>query len=570
MLFFYLYIAAFLGTTSLTISEPIDGETYNGDWLTIRAIVENENEIPESVQYTLNGQTAIDIPRLSTDWYTYMQNDLHHGFSESPAPQDNTIFWTAPITGTVHEFPTPVVVDGLVYYPQNIDGDTLFALDAVTGDIEWMFTGTGSTDDAVTVKDGKLYTASDSIWCLDALTGQRIWAFGGADDTGGTPVVTGNYVYCGYSSGGYSSTIFCLDSNSGTALWEKEITGIPVSCMTYWNNMLFVPTYGIVSVPGKLFALDADDGSIIWEEEASSYLGYWDSSPVIVDGDIYIGDSDGYIRAIDADSGETIWEYYLAYGGPSYDLITATPAYASGNIYIGTNYQRIASLSSFDGTPNWEIPGTIHGSPAVADSMVFYGERYPLAGSVSLIALSCSSGDTVWTLETTAEGLHGSPSITDGILYFPVEDGNLYAFGSGLKYTYMDDLYAQVGANELIATSFEGGVPVAADTISFNVTGTGIDLTSSQLLALSASPNPFVSSAFISFELSVPGRTSIEIFDLSGRSVTTLLDSELVQGEYSISWNGCRQSGEEVSAGLYLCRIQSGEVMETTGLCFLR
>lgn len=569
MLFFCLYIAAFLGTTSLTISEPIDGETYIGDWLTIRAIVENENEIPESVQYTLNGQTAIDIPRLSTDWYTYMQNDLHHGFSESPAPQDNTILWTAPITGTVHEFPTPVVVDGLVYYPQNIDGDTLFALDAATGDIEWMFTGTGSTDDAVTVKNGKLYTASDSIWCLDALTGERIWAFGGADYSGSTPVVTGDYVYCGYSSGGNSSTIFCLDSNSGTALWEKEISGFTVSCMTYWNNMLFVPTYGTVSVPGKLFALDANDGSIIWEEEASSCSGYWDSSPVIVEGDIYIGDENGYMRAIDAYSGETIWEYYLS-GGPTYDGITATPAYASGSIYVGTDFHCFVSLSSDIGTLNWEVYETIHGSPAIADGMVFFGEYYPFTGSVSVVALNCSSGNTVWTFETTAEHLHGSPSITDGILYFPVEDGNLYAFGSGLKYTYMDDLYAQVGTNELIATSFEGGVPVAADTISFNVTGTGIDLTSSQLLALSASPNPFVSSAFISFELSVPGKTSIEIFDLSGRSVTTLLDSELVQGEYSISWNGCRQSGEEVSAGLYLCRIRSGGVTETTGLCLLR
>ncbi|MCD4706430.1 MAG: hypothetical protein K8S62_01680 [Candidatus Sabulitectum sp.] len=63
---------------------------------------------------------------------------------------------------------------------------------------------------------------------------------------------------------------------------------------------------------------------------------------------------------------------------------------------------------------------------------------------------------------------------------------------------------------------------------------------------------------------------SLEIFDIEGRSVATLLDSELFQGEHSVSWDGCRQSGDKVSAGLYLCRIESGGVIETTGLCLLR
>lgn len=565
-----LLISSIISVISLSITEPIDGETYNGDWLTVRAIVENDNEFPEFVQYSLNGQTAIDIPRLSTDWHTYMQNDLHHGFSESPAPQDNTILWTASITGTIHEFPTPVVVDGLVYYPQNIDGDTLFALDAATGDIEWMYTGTGSTDDAVTVKDGRLYTASDSIWCLDALTGERIWAFGGADESGSTPVVTDNRVYCGSLTEGYSSIIFCLDSSDGTVLWEKEVSGSTMSCMTYWNNILFIPTYGNLSVPGKLYALDADDGSTIWEKNASSCLGYWDSSPTVVDGAIYIGDADGYIVAMETYSGEKIWEYYLAGGGPSYDGITATPAYAYGSIYVGTEFHCFASLFSDDGALNWQVDGTIHGSPAVADGMVFFGENIPFTGSVSVIALSCSSGDTVWTYETTADCFHGSPSITDGILYIPVEDGNLYAFGSGLKYTYLNDLYAQVGSNELIVTSYDGGAAVAADTISFTVTGTGINLDASHLLNLSASPNPFVSTASVSFNLSEPGHTSVDIFDLAGRCVTSLIRTELASGSHSIQWDGRDDSGEVISSGLYLCRIQSGGVTETTGLCLLR
>lgn len=66
-----------------------------------------------------------------------MQNYQNHGYSESPAPSDNTILWTASVTGDLHEFPTPVVVNGIVYYPSNYGTDSLYTLDAATGELIW-------------------------------------------------------------------------------------------------------------------------------------------------------------------------------------------------------------------------------------------------------------------------------------------------------------------------------------------------------------------------------------------------------------------------------------------------
>ncbi|MBD3276944.1 MAG: T9SS type A sorting domain-containing protein [Candidatus Aegiribacteria sp.] len=87
---------------------------------------------------------------------------------------------------------------------------------------------------------------------------------------------------------------------------------------------------------------------------------------------------------------------------------------------------------------------------------------------------------------------------------------------------------------------------------------------------VSVAPNPFHSSASISFELSEPGWTSVTVYDLSGKIIRTLEDSELVTGQHSIVWDGLRENGEPVSVGLYLCRIQSGDFSETTGLCLLK
>ena len=347
MIFGMILTAILIFVTNLTITEPVDGETYDGDWLPLRAIVENENELPDSVHYSLNGETAALIPRLNTDWYTYMQNDLHHGYSESPAPHNNTVLWTAPITGTEHEFPTPVVVDGLVYYPQNEDGDTLFALDATTGSVEWMFVGTGSTDDAVTVKYGRVYTASDSIWCLDALTGARIWSFGEANWIGGTPVVSDGRVYCAIW-GSDDSKVFCIDAYTGNWIWDAIVPGNTVSCMTICEGKLFVPTYSFGGTPPEflLHALDANSGNIIWGN-GDSFRGYWDSSPTVIEGNIYIGGTDGWLRAIDTDSGDVIWKTYFVN-----DFITATPAYHSNTLYVGAQDPPFGSVECINGDFN--------------------------------------------------------------------------------------------------------------------------------------------------------------------------------------------------------------------------
>lgn len=557
-----LLLAAFLASTTVSITEPVDGETYNGNWLTVRAIVENENVIPDSVHYSLNGEPVIPVPRLNTDWYTYMADDLHRGFSESPAPTDNTILWTAPVTGDYHEFPTPVVVDGIVYYPQDSTGDSLYALDSATGELIWKFR-TGYTDDAVTVKDGYLYTASDNLWCLDACTGEEIWVHGGADNQGSTPVVSGGCVYSGTAE--YSqnlSHIYSLDALTGSNNWSVSVSGFTASCMTVWNNMLFVPTYN-----GPLYALNSSSGEVLWDNTESGQ-GYWDSSPVVIDDLIYICGIDSKVRAIDPADGTTVWAVNVTPG----TYIAATLAYHDGRLYFGDQVDSFHCLDVADGSTIWSVPGVEHGSTGLADGLVFYGQGSNYYDeTASFFCLDWDTGDVVWSylMTTGPYGIVSSPSITDGVVYIAGTDNNLYAFGTGLKYTYLDDLYAQTGSNELIVTSFHNGAALS-DTVNFTVTGAGISIGPSQIFNLAASPNPFHSNGAVSFELSESGHTTLEIFDVSGRRVASLADSELSAGSHSIQWNGSDENGIPCAAGLYLCRLQSGNAVETTGICLLR
>ena len=317
------------------------------------------------------------------------------------------------------------------------------------------------------------------------MTGERIWATHEANEGGSTPAVADGMVYAGRKLS-ETSEVACFDAMTGAMQWSVSLPPDlwTMSCMTIWNNMLFVPTFQFQD-EGFLFALDASNGDIIWQN-SDSYGGYWDSSPVVVDSVIYIACADGSCRAIEAMSGQTVWETPIT---PD-DQIDATIAYHDQRLYFGDRTVSYHCLSAIDGETIWEVPGEQHNASGIADGIVFYGE-YSHPDGARVFALDCETGQEVWSYRTNGEYIRSGPAITDGIVYIAGQDWNLYAFGTELKYTYLDDLFAAVGPNELIVTSYDDGVAVAADTISFTVTQTGLMVDPMNRLSLQVSPNPF-------------------------------------------------------------------------------
>lgn len=555
MLIFSLLITIVLSAPGVTITEPVDGESYNGDWLTVRAIVENENEIPDSVHYSLNGEPVIQIPRLHTDWPTYMQNDIRNGFSESPGPTDSNILWTAPVTGDYHIFHSAVVTEGVVYFCH----DSLYALDAATGVTIWSYP-VQMGDDSPSIYEDKLFLAnSDSVFCFDLSSRELVWSNGLVNTDGGSPVVCDGKVFCGKNPTGMQGSVTkCLNAENGALIWSTSLSGAQASCASIWASLLIVPTHA------ALYGIDIETGDIVWS--ILTLEGFHDTSPCIVEGTIYIGAEDGVFRAIDAGTGDIIWSTPIS----PVSGLEATPAYRDGIVVCG-NRETIFAVEAENGAVLWQNDKGLHGSPTIADGIVYWGGWGDYTDPDSIYAADITSGETIWSYkpDSLAWPLCSTPPIVDGVLYFPTSDGNLYAFGTGLKFTYLDDLFAQVGANELIVTSFYEGA-VASDTIGFTVSGTGLDLEPSPVFNLTVNPNPFSSNTTISFELPEPGFTSVIIYDLYGRQVLSLVKSELNKGTQSVHWNGHNKNGEDVSAGLYLCRIVSGGIDETIGLCLLR
>ncbi len=68
-------------------------------------------------------------------------------------------------------------------------------------------------------------------------------------------------------------------------------------------------------------------------------------------------------------------------------------------------------------------------------------------------------------------------------------------------------------------------------------------------------PNPFNPSTTIRFELSKAGRVKMEVLNILGQSIVTLLDEELPAGVHTLQWHGQAADGRRVPSGIYFYRL---------------
>jgi len=70
-------------------------------------------------------------------------------------------------------------------------------------------------------------------------------------------------------------------------------------------------------------------------------------------------------------------------------------------------------------------------------------------------------------------------------------------------------------------------------------------------------PNPFNPSTSIPFSMEISGSVRLNIYDIRGGMVTTLVDDHLPAGDYISKWNGRDAQGKSVSSGIYHAILKS-------------
>jgi hypothetical protein len=83
-------------------------------------------------------------------------------------------------------------------------------------------------------------------------------------------------------------------------------------------------------------------------------------------------------------------------------------------------------------------------------------------------------------------------------------------------------------------------------------------------------PNPFNPSTKISYNIGDPGNVRLQVFDILGREVATLVDERQAAGSYTVTWSGRDMRNIPVTSGVYFYRLESGAYTKTNKMVLVK
>ncbi len=83
-------------------------------------------------------------------------------------------------------------------------------------------------------------------------------------------------------------------------------------------------------------------------------------------------------------------------------------------------------------------------------------------------------------------------------------------------------------------------------------------------------PNPFNPETTINFQVPEQSDVKIEVFNILGQRVRTLVNKQIAAGTYTIQWRGANDAGLSVSSGVYIYKMQADNFVKVQKMLFLK
>ncbi len=208
---------------------------------------------------------------------------------------------------------------------------------------------------------------------------------------------------------GYTTS--CSSADSVKLLWNYTTGRMVQSSPAVVNGEVFVGSRDSV-----FYCLNASDGKLIWQFAIRSEI--W-SSPAVYNGYVYVGADDGWVYCFNITTGMPIWASKA--GG----AVRSSPAIVDDRVYIGSGNQGVFCFNATDGTIIWEHPTAdlVDSSPAVSNGIV-----YVATDNYYVYALNATTGNEIWNRHTGSTS--DSPSVYNGYVYIGSYDGYVAALNA--------------------------------------------------------------------------------------------------------------------------------------------
>lgn len=245
------------------------------------------------------------------------------------------------------------------------------------------------------------------------------WKARTASELETSPITSNGILYI--SSADDAGHFYAFDTKSGKVRWSTTFGGPIYATPAIYNNVVYIGVHPTRDTGGSLFALNAKTGVRLWKKATSGNAEY--SSPVVVNGIVYVSFDDGNLYAFNAKTGKIIWISQIQ---SSY----SSAAVLNGTIYIGADDGALYALNAKTGKTLWSvpgIPGSISNSSAVVVNQVAYFSLFDLYTFHGYFeAYSTQSHQKLWNITLNFRALN-SIAVANNIVYAGLENGTLYA-----------------------------------------------------------------------------------------------------------------------------------------------
>ena len=83
-------------------------------------------------------------------------------------------------------------------------------------------------------------------------------------------------------------------------------------------------------------------------------------------------------------------------------------------------------------------------------------------------------------------------------------------------------------------------------------------------------PNPFNPNTTVRFALKESAHVKIEVFNILGQKVKTLVNNQMNSGNHNVAWNGLDDNKRPVASGVYFYKMQSGDYSNTRKMILMK
>jgi outer membrane protein assembly factor BamB len=236
------------------------------------------------------------------------------------------------------------------------------------------------------------------------------------------PVVAYSRIYIVNNAG----TVFALHQQNGKVLWKYRTHRCSAASPAVGNHLVFVsllnkpPCNASHGVDGKVIAFDAETGRIRWQRT----IGPSESSPLLADGMVIVGDWSHDIYAFTAASGNLRWHFKS--GG----LVKGAISRSGNRVYFGAYDTHVYALDLHNGKQIWRASsqprigrtGTFYANAAIA-----YGRVYIGATDGKMYSFGATTGKLRWS-NGTGDFIYSSAAVWRGNVLVGSYDGYFYSF----------------------------------------------------------------------------------------------------------------------------------------------